>query len=201
MKRAVPFVALSFMLVLSMAVKIHGTPPGNDDTFDSGDLGKIRIGYEINPVPLNLRGKSVLLVGLGSYIVNGQADCAGCHSTPMYEPGGDPHLGEPEKISKETFLSGGGDLFGPFVPRNLTPNGQGLPGNLTLEQFLEVFERGTDFEAGNMGNVPMPSPDNDLLQVMPWPVFRHMTNLEKRAIYEYLRSIPCIGSPNRCTPS
>ena len=45
MKRAVPFVALSFMLVLSMAVKIHGTPQGNDDTFDSGDLSKIRIGY------------------------------------------------------------------------------------------------------------------------------------------------------------
>ena len=114
MKRAVAFVALSFVLVLGMAVKIHGTPPGNDDRFDFGDLNKIRIGYKINPVPLNLKGKNVLLVGLGSYIVNGQADCAGCHSTPQYEPGGDPHLGQETKISKETFLSGGGDLFGPF---------------------------------------------------------------------------------------
>jgi hypothetical protein len=201
MKRAVAFVALSFVLVLGMAVKIHGTPPGNDDRFDFGDLNKIRIGYKINPVPLNLKGKNVLLVGLGSYIVNGQADCAGCHSTPQYEPGGDPHLGQEAKISKETFLSGGGELFGPFVPRNLTPNSQGRPGNLTLEQFLEVFERGTDFEAGNPGNVPVPSPDNDLLQVMPWPVFRHMTPLEKRAIYEYLRAIPCIGSASRCNPS
>jgi hypothetical protein len=44
----------------------------------------------------------------------------------------------------------------------------------------------------------VPSPDNDLLQVMPWPVFSKMTPLEKRAIYEYLRAIPCIGSPARC---
>lgn len=45
----------------------------------------------------------------------------------------------------------------------------------------------------------MPSEENDLLQVMPWPVFRHMTDREHRAIYEYLRAIPCLGSVNRCT--
>jgi hypothetical protein len=201
MKRTIPFVALSLVLVLAGAVKIHGDNRGDDDRFDLSDFNKVRIGYQINPVPLNLRGKNVLLVGLGSYIVNGQADCAGCHSTPQYEPGGDPHLGQPARISKATYLSGGGDLFGPFVPRNLTPNSQGRPGNLTLEEFLEVFEKGTDFESGNTGNVPVPPPPaQDLLQVMPWPVFRHMTKLEKRAIYEYLRAIPCIGSVNRCNP-
>jgi hypothetical protein len=28
---------------------------------------------------------------------------------------------------------------------------------------------------------------------MPWPVYRHMTDRDLRAIYEYLRSIPSIG--------
>jgi hypothetical protein len=197
MKRTILLVAFSLVLVLTAAGRIHSAG-GSDDGFGPSDHNKIQIGYRINPVPLNLEGKNRWLVGLGSYIVNAQSGCAGCHSTPEYEPGGDPHLGQEEKISTTTFLSGGGTLFGPFVPRNLTPNSQGRPGGLTLGQFLEVFSRGTDFETGNPGNVPVPSPDNDLLQVMPWPVFSKMTTLEKRAIYEYLRAIPCIGSPARC---
>lgn len=36
----------------------------------------------------------------------------------------------------------------------------------------------------------VPSADNDLLQVMPWPVFQEMSDRELRAIYEYLRAIP-----------
>jgi hypothetical protein len=65
--------------------------------------------------------------------VNAQADCAGCHSSPMYAPGGDPHLGQPEQINVSSYLAGGGDLFGPFVPRDLTPNSSGRPAGLTLE--------------------------------------------------------------------
>jgi hypothetical protein len=35
-----------------------------------------------------------------------------------------------------------------------------------------------------------------LLQVMPWPVYRNMTDRDLRAIYEYLRAIPCVeGDP------
>ena len=37
---------------------------------DDGEQSKIRIGFEIAPVPLNLAGKDRALVGLGSYIVN-----------------------------------------------------------------------------------------------------------------------------------
>ena len=32
--------------------------------------------------------------------------------------------------------------------------------------------------------------DGGLLQVMPWPIYRHMSDRELRAIYEYLRAIP-----------
>jgi hypothetical protein len=183
----------STMLALSVAVRSQGQ--GNAGGNDSTEASKIQIGFAIAPVPLNMSGKNPALVGLGSYIVNAQADCAGCHSTPTYAEGGDPHLGQPEQISVSTYLSGGGDLFGPFVPRNLTPNADGEPAGLTLEEFLLVINTGADLK----GRAPfVPSEQNDILQVMPWPVFAKMTDREKRAIYEYLRAIPCLGSATRC---
>jgi hypothetical protein len=60
---------------------------------DESSESKIRQGFEIAPVPLNLDGKNRALVGLGSYIVNAQADCNGCHSAgpaTEFAPGGNP---------------------------------------------------------------------------------------------------------------
>lgn len=192
------------LLVLSAFVLTQaiGTAGANDNSEGS----KIRIGFDIAPVPLDMKGKNPALVGLGSYIVNAQGDCAGCHSDPTYADGGNPHLGQPESISVATYLSGGSNLFGPFVPRNLTPNSSGRPSGYTLEQFLEVMNTGVDLKQ-RPPHVPGPGADNDLLQVMPWPVYSKMTGREKRAIYEYLTAIPCIpgrpgvpatGSPTRC---
>jgi hypothetical protein len=196
MPRKLLFAAFTLALAGATAVAIHAQNGRNDGgTVERSEQSKIKIGFEIAPVPLNLEGKSRALVGLGSYIVNAQADCAGCHSNPTYAPGGDPHLGQPEVISVETYLSGGGDLFGPFVPRNLTPNSQGKPANLTLEQFLLVINTGVDLKH----RPPfVPSESLDLLQVMPWPVFLDMTRRDKLAIYEYLRAIPCLGTAERC---
>ncbi len=193
MRHRVSLLAVTSMLLVVGFDRVHGRqgPNGNSNSESS----KIQIGFAIAPVPLDMRGKNPSLVGLGSYIVNGQADCAGCHSNPTYADGGDPHLGQPEKINVASYLSGGGDLFGPFVPRNLTPNSAGRPAGLTLEQFLLVLDTGADLK----GREPfVPSEQNDLLQIMPWPVFSKMTTKEKEAIYEDLRSIPCIGSATRC---
>src|SRR5258708_26670031 len=74
---------------------------------------KIQRGFEIAPVPLNLDGKNRELVGLGSYIVNAQGDCNGCHSAgPVTEfaPGGNSYFGQPEKINSSTYLGGGRDF-------------------------------------------------------------------------------------------
>jgi hypothetical protein len=203
MNRSVLFGVLTCVLVATTAVKMHGRQRGpggvGQGEADRNESSRIQIGYDIAPVPLNLAGKNPALVGLGSYIVNAQGDCAGCHSNPQYLPGGDPHAGVPEQVDPAGYLRGGNQLFGPFiVPRNLTPDGDGQPGGLTLEQFLEVFSIGTDFD-----NAPpvVPGPhSSDLLQVMPWPVFSKMTDREKRAIYEYLRAIPCLpAGSNRCS--
>jgi hypothetical protein len=203
MKRNLVFGVVTCTLVTAMAVEMQGRqrgPGGNGKgTADNSENSKIQIGYAIAPVPLDLNGKNPALVGLGSYIVNAQGDCAGCHSNPQYAPGGDPHFGQPELTDPAGHLRGGLQLFGPLVvPRNLTPNSAGRPGGLTLEQFLEVFSIGTDFD-----NAPpvVPGPHSaDLLQVMPWPVYSKMTDREKRAIYEYLRAIPCLpAGSGRCS--
>jgi hypothetical protein len=154
------------------------------------------------------------LVGLGSYIVNAQGDCNGCHSaSPQTEfvPGKNPYLlGQTEKINPATYLGGGRD-FGVFptptsplhiISRNLTPDRTGLPeGGHTFEEFKEIIRTGKDFDhlhpacsgASNSGCMPAPF-NGDLLQIMPWPVYKNMTDHDLRAIYEYLSAIPCIDT-------
>lgn len=150
----------------------------------------IRRGYELAPVPLNTSGLNPALVGLGSYIVNAQGGCNDCHTAPPYAPGGDPFAGQVEIINAAGYL-GGGQVFGPFISRNLTPRANGRPAGLTLQQFLQVMRQGTDFKNRH----PLISP---LLQVMPWPVYGKMSDRELQAVYEFLRAIPCIGDASRC---
>jgi|SRR6478672_7897809 hypothetical protein len=152
--------------------------PGNDDQ-GNNDQSRIQRGYQINPVPLNLKGKNRALVGLGSYIVNSNG-CNDCHTHPSYAPGHDPFLGQPEQINADQYLTGGRQ-FGPFTSANLTPDALGRPAGLTLEEFITVLRTGHDPDA------PAGSPP---LQVMPWPVIGKKTDRDLHAIYEYLRAIP-----------
>jgi hypothetical protein len=190
MKQKLMIAALLAWTGLALAFSIASLPTqiANADTadFSPQEQYEIRKGFVISPVQLNLQGKNRNLVGLGSYIVNAQGGCNDCHTNPPYTPGHDPHLGQPPRINKEHYLAGG-QQFGPFVSRNLTPDENGLPAGLTLNQFFQVMRKGTDFE-----HVPphVPSEENDLLQVMPWPVYRNMTDRDLRAIYEFLRAIP-----------
>jgi hypothetical protein len=147
---------------------------------DGGDdESRIKRGFDIAPVPLDLTGKNRALVGLGSYIVNAQGGCNDCHTHPAYVPDEGPFLGLPTQINAAQYLTGGRQ-FGPFTSRNLTPDATGKPAGLTLEQFQNVLRTGQDPEG----------PPGDLLQVMPWPVYGNMVDRDFRAIYEYLRAIP-----------
>jgi hypothetical protein len=149
---------------------------------DPFQQNKIKLGYELAPVELNLTGKNQVKVGLGSYIVNAQGGCNDCHTRPSFAPGGDPFKGEPKKINAANYLAGGAS-FGPFTSRNITPDANGLPAGLTLAQFIEAIRTGKDFK--NLH--PQISP---LLQVMPWPIYGEMTDRDLESIYEYLSAIP-----------
>ena len=161
-------------------------------------LKEIRIGYQIAPVPLaNIRGKNPLLVGLGSYIVNAQGSCSECHTHSSvthsaFAPGGNPFFGEPEAVDASLYLAGGRQ-FGPFTSKNLTPDAAGRPAGLTYEQFSKVLRTGQDPDELGPNGLPR------IQQVMPWPVIGKMTDLDLRAIYEYLRAIPNL--PDNPTPS
>src|SRR5271168_2908303 len=89
---------------------------------NEGDAGRIRIGFEIAPVPLNLNGKDPSLVGLGSYLVNGANDCNFCHTSGgppnfNYLAGHNPYFlaQGPKQTDPTTYLAGGAD-FGPAIP-------------------------------------------------------------------------------------
>ncbi len=183
---------------LALGVVLIGAPPGRagDKDDKDNDESKIKRGFEIAPVHLNLRGKNRELVGLGSYIVNAVADCNGCHARPLnefspYTAGHNPYFGEPKQIDPAGYLAGGNtELFGPFIPRNLTPDKTGRPeGGATYKEFHDIMRTGIDLDQAHPQFGPF-------LQVMPWPAFQDMTENDLRAIYEYLSAIPCIeGDP------
>jgi hypothetical protein len=157
------------------------------------DESVVKQGLAIAPVPLNLRGKNRALVGLGSYLVNAVSECNDCHTRPHFVPGGNPFNGQTEVDTSLDHLTGG-NQFGPFTSRNLTPDATGKPAGLTVDEFLHVIR------TGETDDHPMFGP---LLQVMPWPTFRKMTDRDLRAIYEYLSAIPSRPdnpSPGPCCP-
>ena len=176
-----------------VAFSAKGMAASGDDETES----KIKRGFDIAPVPLNLAGKNRALVGLGSYLVNAVGDCNGCHHGPPdeYAAGGNPFLGEPKVVKQTAYLAGGTPLFGPFLPRNLTPDKSGLPeGGASFEEFLGILRTGIDPDRAHPQFGPY-------LQVMPWPAFQDMTDHDIRAIYEYLSAIPCLeGDPGLPNP-
>ncbi|MBI1987678.1 MAG: cytochrome C [Nitrospinae bacterium] len=173
---------------------------------------KVRIGLEIalsdklfgqDPVKLQafrdklegLDRRGLVKVGLGSYIVNANGDCNGCHTwlpgNTNWAPGGNPFQGQPKHINVAGYLAGG-RVFqlppppngpGPVTSRNLTPDKDGLPAGMTEREFIELLRTGREED----------EPDK-ILQVMPWPVIGEMTNDDLKAIYAFLSVIPCVES-------
>src|SRR5215813_13169094 len=107
--------ALTIMVVVA-GMSISPTRGKAEDESES----RIKQGFAIAPVKLNLVEKNRALVGLGSYLVNAVGGCNDCHTNPNYAAGGNPFLGEPKKINAKNYLAGG-MAFGPFISRNLTP--------------------------------------------------------------------------------
>ena len=124
--------------VIALAGRLSILTAAHAQNTESSDEEHVRIGYSIAPVPLKLEGKNRDLVGLGSYIVNAQGDCNGCHTGGgppnfNYANNGDPYfLNQPlgTKTDPTTYLAGGAP-FGPAVPSSASiggfPNGSVPP--------------------------------------------------------------------------
>lgn len=204
----------------------NGLPPAAQAV--ATEQAQIVIGWKIAPSFINAQGKDPALVGLGSFIVNAQADCNGCHtSDPAHEYTGNhnpyflsPPSSAPAAYDQTTYLAGGSN-FGPVGPgivldpnsplfaapglgpniisRNLTPDSTGNPeGGNNLETFLSIMRTGHDFDTLHLNcggtvtdNCYLPPVNGAVLQVMPWPLFRHMTDRQLTAIWTYLSTVPC----------
>jgi hypothetical protein len=174
---------------LTASVAMGAEEPKKDEAVDRNAKAllfdsRVAVGYRISPVPLELRGKSRGLVGLGSYLVNAAGACNDCHTQPPFLEGGNPFEGETEIINTAQFLAGGRP-FGPIISPNITPDEHGRPAGLTFEQFEHLMRTGRDGDR--------------ILQVMPWNIYGKMTQLDLRAIYEYLRAIPAL--PDNTDPA
>jgi hypothetical protein len=153
----------------------------DDDGFNSSDNIRIEQGFDIAPVHLTFHKDDRKFVGLGSYLVNAVGGCNDCHTNPSYLPGGDPFMGQKKVVNAAHYLAGG-QQFGPFVSRNLTPE-NGLPEGHTFAEFKLILRTGVDLDHAHPQFGPF-------LQVMPWPTYQNMTDRDIRAIYEYLKAIP-----------
>ena len=213
-----PVGAIAAVALIGLAGMVFTSPRVHADS--SNTDSRIQIGFNIAPVKLNMKGLNPALVGVGSYIVNAQADCKGCHNSPdlggEWAAGHNPYFGQPKMVNTAGYL-GGGMTFGPFpgkgiggagpltiFSRNLTPDASGLPeGGHTLQDFMTILRTGHDFDTahpacstgmlGAEGCVASPPFAPNLLLVMPWPVQSNMSDNDIEAIYEYLRAIPCIS--------
>jgi hypothetical protein len=171
-----------FLAVVAMTAQGSGA---------DSDESRVKQGYQLAPVPLDLAGKNRASVGLGSYLVNAVAGCNDCHTCKSYAS--DPFHGGTGALNATNYLAGGvvfNTPDGQFITPNLTPTlNTGLPdGGHTFEQFLHMMRTGHDVD-----------PPFDVLQVMPWPVFGNMNDRELRAIYDFLSAIPH-AEPGRLFP-
>jgi hypothetical protein len=193
MHRSVKLViVLTAVILFGLIVSSNSLPINGQTKNDKGGVGnndeakRIQRGFEIAPVHLDFKGKDRNLVGLGSYIVNAQAACADCHSCPTYAPGHNPFQGGDGQLNTTNYLAGGVP-FGPIISANITPDETGKPAGLEFEEYLQLIRTGHD-----------PDDPDEILQVMPWPIFRNMTDHDILAIYTYLTAIPH-AEPGNCS--
>jgi hypothetical protein len=166
-----------------LGIAVLGAQQDKGDDGLAGNGQRIQAGFAIvqsQKIPINMKHRDPAQVGLGAYLVNAVGGCNDCHTAPPYTLDPEAGLGAPKQINVACYLAGG-QAFGPFVSRDLTPWENNMPAGLTFAQFRHVIRTGED-------------PDNpgQVLHVMPWPVYQGMTDGDLHAIYEFLSAIPPI---------
>jgi hypothetical protein len=195
------------LLALTLTLSLMPAAAMAKSNSDNISASQVTEGFRISPVPeasLKFKGGQRGLVGLGSYIVNASGACSGCHSYPEFLAAapGDPFNGLPSAQSLKTITVAnynvlhylaGGQCFGPFMARNITPDSDsGLPADLTEANFIAMMRTGEDFECENDKSDPICAiePPTPVLQVMPWPAYHNLTDRDLKAVYAYLSALP-----------
>jgi hypothetical protein len=153
--------------------------------FGEDSTDPILPGVALNPVPLKVGDRNASLIIRGSYLVNASQHCNFCHTCPPYGTNLDEKMpGQTVAFNAVNYMAGGrrfGASNDPDAPisANLTPDLKtGLPGGLTFNEFQTALRTGAAHKTGRK------------LEVMPWPMFKDLTEPDLLAIYEYLRAIP-----------
>ena len=134
-------------------------------------LGKIIKAFLIIPHgpsrPVEKYVKPDSTAAYGEYIVTSTTNCAGCHT-------------QRDMAGKLTgpLMAGGNDIEGLISP-NLTPDSSSRIFGWSEALFINRFR---------MGKL---NPKSE----MPWNSFKNMTDLELKAIYRYLRTVPAAKMP------
>jgi hypothetical protein len=169
-------VAASAAAILTLAGMHLGSPKVHAADNQDSDKLLAAIGLSLAPSFINMAGKDLALVGLGSFIVHAPADCNGCHGSDAaneFLPTNNPFFllpaNTPPIYNQATYLNGGQN-FGPVGPgivkdpnspwyggpgagpviitRNLTPDFTGNPeGGNDLNTFIAIMRTGHDFDS------------------------------------------------------
>lgn len=177
-----------FSRVLLLSVGVGGLGLGQVLAADQcADLRNV--GSNAPPVALNLVGLSdnqIALTKVGSYLVNAVGNCNSCHTSAItpspYTANGNPFNGQAEVINPNKYLAGGrtfGTAPNQVTADSLRPLAATGKLDLSLEQFLTAMKTGKD-------------PEGKLLQTMPWPVYKNLTDCDLQAIYAYLSALPVL---------
>ncbi len=205
MFKAWPAAITVFSSVAGVAVFAAYSAARGQENLDSYKYSRdAQQGKQISPVPVNLMGKDPDLVYLGSYLVNAQGGCNGCHTCHSYKGtnpftagvAGLPSPLKPTPVNAGNYLAGGTPFPNggrPFqgsvlTAPNLTPNSAGLPGGMTYADFKNAMQNGM-----------ISSKPGHILLVMPWPTYRNMYENDLVAIYQYLSAIPPAQPGGTCT--
>lgn len=136
-----------------------------------GPVGKAIKAFMIKPVgprgPVQQSVKPDSSAAYGEYLVMSTTNCAGCHTKS--DLGG--NLIGP-------LMAGGNNIEGLITP-NLTPHSSSRIYGWTEEQFVDRFR-----QKKRIAESPM-----------PWNSFKMMTDLELKAIYRYLKTVPAAEMP------
>jgi len=138
--------------------------PNKDHEF--GLIGKAVKAFMIEPVgPKGSVLKRIIpdsSVAYGAYLVNNTSNCGGCHT-------------QRDLAGSITgpAMAGGNNVEG-FITPNITSHKEGRINKWSEQQFIDRFR-----EPKKIAQSPM-----------PWTSYRRMTDLELKAIYRYLKSVP-----------